>query len=274
MWYKIYDNSIDFRGEILTNAIGIEASRKAVEHIIKFYKPPYNLMVSGGIDSQAMLYAWKMFGFKYRPTCVIYNNGLNDHDYSTLIKFAKKIDTTINFINFDLLNFYKTEYHQYALKYQCSSPQITAYLKMTEGLPGTVIYSGSLIGNGFIYNNVQHALTLESTNRSLIPFFLLYTPELAYSNVKIRKEIQCSDPYKYRVTSYHKLGFPVIPQEKKLSGFEKVKDYYDQEYSKLVDWKIKAKYAHKSSHRTYDLILRYPYEDIIPPVHYDILLNP
>lgn len=278
MWYKIKENILDFRTE-LNNLYGLEAAEKAVMHIQKNYPPPYYVMVSGGVDSQATLYSWNLFGSNFIPTSVIYNKDIffNKHDLIELDSFSKQHKIEINYINFDLLSFYESQYNEVAHEFECSSPQISAYIEMTKNLPGTVIFSGTWMSKPkFLYNRVQHALTLYSYKRNCVPFFFLSEPNLAYTGIKLKLNLKSGTPevvYEDKVKGYQVAGFPVISQEKKFTGFEKVKDFFDQHCWDLATPKMRLKYHKKPSQRTFDILLRYPYEDKFPEIDYKFLLN-
>lgn len=278
MWYSVKDNILDFRAT-LSNISGINAAKLAVESIQKNYKPPYYIMVSGGVDSQATLYAWHLFGKDFIPTSVIYDKEIcfNKHDLVELETFSKHHNIEINYINFDLLSFYENDYDRVAHEFECSSPQITAHIQMTRNLPGTVIFSGTWLSKPkFLYNKVQHALTQYSQQRPCIPFFLLSHPDLAYTGVTLNlkgKKGLPKDVYASKVDGYHQAGFPVIAQEQKYTGFEKVKDYYDKHLWHLATPKMRIKYNSKPSKRTFDIVLRHPYEDKFGEIDFVFLLN-
>lgn len=278
MWYTIQNKTIDFRYSPITK-FGVEAANLAVNNIMKNYKPPYYIMVSGGVDSQATLYAWKLFGKNFIPVSVIYdqNHKFNLNDLSTIIEFSKIHKIDVNFQFFDLLNFFETDYRKIANKFECSSPQISTHIAMSEKLNGTVIFSGTWLGpsTGF-YDRVQHALTLYSFTRSCVPFFLMCHPDLAYTGFKFYSRPAGSsfqDLYNAKVNQYLAAGFPVLPQEKKLTGFELVKDYYDKHYWHLATPKMRFKYNNKTSKRTFDILLRYPLEEIFPQIDYEFVYN-
>jgi hypothetical protein len=268
-WYKFYGDTIDFSTD--ANLVNIlDAAKITIEHIIKNYPPPYHIMVSGGIDSQSMLYAWKLFGKNYIPTSVIYNDYLNEHDLVTLDTFSQEQNIPIEYLKFDLLKFYETEYDNICEKYKCRSPHFGAHLGMTEHLPGTCIFSGDCLSKytaNIRYNNI---CMYESTKyRSVVPYFFMHSPEIAYSKsfvAKIHKRKKLDYPdmqqlYQEKASLMIDEGFPIVPQQAKYTGFEKVKDLYDEEYQHLITPKTRLKYAHKMSKRTYDILLRYPYED-------------
>lgn len=268
IWYKIYGNTIDFSTN--ANLVNIlDAAKITVDNIIKNYPPPYYIMVSGGIDSQAMLYAWKLFGKNYIPTSVIYNDYLNEHDLATLDTFSQEQNIPVDYLKFDLLKFYETQYDSLCEKYKCRSPHFGAHLGMTEHLQGTCIFSGDCLGKNDANIRFNNICMYEATkHRSVVPYFFMHTPEIAYSKVFVankykRKKLDYTDKqqlYQEKAILLINEGFPMIPQQEKYTGFEKVKDLYDQEYRHLITPKTLLKYANKSSKRTYDLLLRYPYE--------------
>jgi hypothetical protein len=281
MWYSIIGNIVNLKAD-LHDIFGVEAAKLAVLNIINTYPPPYYLMVSGGVDSQAMLYAWHLFGKNYIPTSIIYDEiaQFNQHDLQTLKLFSKKFNIEINYEYFDLLKFYKDQYDTTANKYECSSPHFCTHIKMSEKFKGTVIFSGNfLTQSGFPYNKAQHALTIYSYERPCVPFFFLSHPQLAYTGIFLKdtkkRNLVSSfrESYEYKVKYYQNLGFPVISQECKLAGFEKVKDYYDEYFWDLVTPKMRLKYNSRPSKRTYDLLLRYPYEEKFGETKYIFLLN-
>jgi hypothetical protein len=144
---------------------------------------------------------------------------------------------------------------------------------------GTRIFSGN-----YINSNHANPLSLDYTilgierfskisNLSIVPFFLLETPELAYSFENILKQFPADNFYKWKVNTYQQAGYPVIPQKTKYSGFEKVIDYYDQHYKQLVTATHKLMLGSNDSHRVFDLLLRHPYERKFNPPKIKFILN-
>lgn len=266
-WAKINGNLVDFSVQELNRHSVQEAAEFTIADIIKNYPAPYNLMVSGGIDSQAMLYLWNKFGSDFIPTSVLYNSNLNLYDVMDLNNLNVKYNFKIKYINFDILSFYEKEVHDYALKYKCSSPCINAHIKMSENLQGTVIFSGDFIAaQKPVLSNAILGLYRASLQReNLIPYFFLHTPELAYSMQKpLKSEPNYNDVehvgYDYKIENYKNNNLPITPQKQKSTGFEKIKDIYDEKYYHLVPPLNRLRFAKKPSKRTFDLLLRYPYE--------------
>lgn len=269
MWYTINDNTIDLRANIKYIPV-LSAAEIAIREIMSKFPPPYHLMVSGGIDSQAVIYLWKLFGKDFIPTSVRYNNGLNDHDLETLPDFAAAQNVDIQYIDFDLLTFYDRDYPILAEQYNCVSPHFGAHLGMTADLEGTVIFSGDFIQNT-VYVKQRSTiwpgnlcLHTASKFRSIVPYFFISSPQLAYSYLYeiISRDLphDIENLYQSKVDAYRSCGLPVIMQKQKFTGFERVKDYYDIHYKDFITPEIKIKYRLNHSRRTYDLLLRYPYE--------------
>ncbi len=286
-WVKIEGNVIDFTVPSFKTTIHdpINAAIEAVNDIVEHYPPPYNLLASGGIDSQAMIYAWKMSGHPFKIYTFRYNETYNLHDIETLPLFCEQEDILYNVIDFDYLNFLEKEYDTLAHRYQCSSPQISMHIKMASFFDeGTCIYSGNFLN--FDGANLTNAIlglyrfSRSPEGKNVVPYFFLHTPELAYSfnQARLIKKLEYSrdnDGYKQdpRVKIYHSAGFPVIPQKQKFTGFEKFKEYYDSHDYVLKDNKNRLKWHNKESHRPFDWLFRYPYEEKFGPVFLGFRMN-
>lgn len=132
---------------------------------------------------------------------------------------------------------------------------------------GTLLYSGNCLEyQGELQNGVmilnkpgwvvkglhRYASEINDTNdtKKIIPFFFLHTPELAFSiPSKLKdmvKSLEFDRPltdgldkksltpkeasllhYIDKINLYRMSGLPIIPQAIKMTGFEKIKDYYE-----------------------------------------------
>lgn len=259
------------------NVLPRKAALDTIEHIQKNYPPPYTLMLSGGVDSQAMLYAWLLSGTPFQTFSGRYNINANAHDLKTLDLFAKKFHVDINYFDIDVLSFLQDEYFDYVEKYRCGSPHIITFIKMIEMISeGTPIMAGNFCsaeGEGrpvIDKNNFTLYRYSLQTGKPLVPFFFTETRELFYSfyeqerkyiNTKHFDRTNDYMVYMDRVSTYQKYGFPVIPQQTKMTGFELIKDYYDDHLAHLVTPQDKMQRLwSQNSNRTFDLLLRNKYE--------------
>ena len=280
-WFKVNDKLLDFTVGEFKEALKspLSAAIEAVNDIAENYPAPYHLLVSGGIDSQAMLYAWKMSGHPFNAVSFRYNQDLNWHDIKTLPQFCEQENIDYQIIDFDYLGFLENEYDGIAKKYRCSSPQIAMHIKMAMLLPGTRIFSGNFLSGNTahlscaILGTYRFSMTEEGKNT--IPYFFLYTPELAYSLTYFKCNNTLPDDlgYIHKVNEYQAMGFPVIAQDTKFTGFEKIKEYYDRHTYVLEDRNNILKYNGKASHRPFDWLFRYPYERMFGDYSLSYILN-
>lgn len=254
-------------------------TQQTISKIIQTYSPPYTLLCSGGIDSQAMVYAWIKSKIKFNIVSFRYvdQNGAvyNNHDLDGFNEFAYAHRLKIEYRNFEYFEFLDTEYNELSKAYNCASPQITAHIKMVENLKDTtVILSGNFLTKNqelpFDYDILAvHRFRLANPQIRVVPFFFLETPELStcfklYTNTEMPIQGDLFDKtYEIRFKTYWQNGFPVIPT-KKLSGFENIKNYFDKK-TELVTSMDKLKYSSKDSKRIFDLVYRYRVRDLLGP---------
>jgi len=302
-WIEIFRRQHDFKLSIprkKSNQTALKSAHYTIDYIVKNYPKPYFLFLSGGVDSQAMLYAWHTSGIPYETISVKYNSSMNDHDLETLSVFSQQNNLKINYIDFDILKFFKKEYFEYVDQYRCGSPHICTYMKMSEFVSkGTAIFSGSYMDYHypvFIDKNnwglYKYAL---QTKRSIVPYFFMETCELAYSMItKVPISISSSTNFQifpgavYGITDsnqtcfyddngilrnkfpnntlnkksdiYQYNGFPVIGQNYKVTGFEKIKEFYDKIDIHFSPQDKLQRLSHQPSYRKFDILLRNKYE--------------
>lgn len=261
----------DFRiGKSLTRSIFDNPLKHATDAVITItanFPGPYSLMGSGGIDSQAMIYAWERSGVPYTIYHYTYDD-LNDKDTQAIRKFVEKlgIESKIIYQNFKVLDFLEsTQLTDLAKEIDCVSPQILTHCSLIAKTPGTVVLSGNFLNGYNAYINYSiHGLQryTERVKNNVVPFFFLQTPELAYSFYNIGKNIivgadkpdYMTPDYYLRWKTYQGAHFKVYPQTNKKTGFEKIKDLYD---SAKVEGKLKLKYGNMPSQRPFDYLFRY-----------------
>jgi hypothetical protein len=278
---------IDFRikEDIFINS-AIDNAISAVNDIVNKYPPPYTLLVSGGIDSQAMMYAWKLSLHEFNVVHYNYGNDYNKDDTNSLVEFCNihRIPYKVNY--FDAEQFITSELlTDYALRYDCSSPQILSYIKFCENHKNeTIIMAGNYITSstcGINYTLCGLDRFSKTTHNNFVPFFFLYTPQLAYSFYMYDDELKTKtytntdgfDWYDIRVNTYKHHGFPVIRQKQKLTGFEIIKEKFDSLYVSAID---RLRYNKYPSKRPFDILYRYKlyekigkYTELVDVIHHD-----
>ncbi len=241
--------------------------KNAIDRIVKKYPAPYRLFLSGGVDSQAMAYAWKISGVEFQAVSFLYDQNMNSHDISVLYDFAKDHNIHVDYHNISHFDFLRNNLENYSEKYFCNSPHITFYMKMMERFDdGTLIFSGNpIITNpGIDYTILGLQRFGDILNKKIIPFFWLETKELAGSMYKIYRSLKYNPTLVDQVSNdniktliYNLSGFPVESYYKK-SGFEKYKFFYDNIY---IDKKLRLKFLINNhmmpSKRNYDILFRY-----------------
>jgi hypothetical protein len=245
----------------------LSESIKAVHEIAKKYPRPYYLMASGGIDSQAMIYAWYKSGIPFTIIHFKYNDTFNEHDVDPLKILTENLNLSIEYKNIDHFAFLENDLKEYAKKYICGSPHITFYMKMADTITdGTVVFSGHpLIESGILHNFSQLGLYRygKLSGRSIVPNFFLHTPSLGRAwfdhSVNINKTTEhILTRYAIRCYMYSTANFLIFPS-KKLTGFENYKLLYDKN-PKLVSLQQRLKY-NKNKH-VYDILFRHSLYEI------------
>lgn len=234
------------------------------------YPKPFILLCSGGVDSQAMAYAWHLSGIDHKIILYQYvdKNNLvyNDHDLNTFHDFARQFNIKYTTKDINYFDFLENDLLNYAKKFNCASPQITLMIKMIEQISyGTILLSGNFIQK--IFNIIPFDYDILALYRfsktcshfKVIPFFFLYDINLAYgfnTPPYDKHDIRFLNSYKAKCDIYRYNGFPIISQETKLSGFEKIKDYFDSKHE-LITYKDRLRFLNKPSKRIFDIKYRY-----------------
>lgn len=219
------------------------------------------VLLSGGVDSQASAFAFKMAGVPVRFLRARYNGGLNDHDIHSSDAFYEAHAIEIEDVDVDILTFHETELLDWGKRYDCASPHLLCHMKLASIARGPVVFSGCVVSpDGHVGGLTYDTFALERYGRlsgqPCVGYFFTYDPHLHYSMGLVPAALDGSiEPYERKCRIYQECGFPVIPQEVKFHGFEKVKDHYD---GHPISMKDRLRHKNASSARPYDLMFRYP----------------
>ncbi len=264
---------VSFENSIKSDLPLLEISNRVINDIANDYPPPYTLMVSGGVDSQSMLWMWLQSKVPFTAVSIKYmspNRSLcfNEHDLYELRLLSEKHNIPIEYKEFDSIDFFENRLIEYATRYQCNSPQICTHMAISELIPtGTVIFSGNFAAQvPYTYTIWGLKRYADIIKRPTIPYFLLHDAELA-NVIQVERKITdrntSLDNYLDKVKSLNNLGIPVIPQPTKQTGFEKIKEFYDQFHDRIT-FMDRIKYNRMPSKRVFDILFRYRISDKIP----------
>lgn len=282
-WIKITRHDKHVTMDISARKESIDADfdlsvKNYIDRIVATYPAPFTIFATGGVDSQAVIQMWLKSGHKFNVVSVRFKNNFNEHDLKTLQEFSKQFDVDVRYIDFDIVDFLENRLEHYVLKYRCSSPQICAHMAFNELVPeGTAIFSGNIP-----YTSLDFTIELlplytyrDITRPAFIPFFLMEDKDIAGAcmreGFKIIKNYTGMDDYEKKCTLYNHIGLPVIPQQEKLSGFEKLKEYY-QLQQHLVSRQLRLKYSGQPSKWVFDIFFRYRWYGMIgTPKHLEFI---
>lgn len=273
-WFPSASLILDFTNNLtpISQVPPLTAATELVQYIIDNYPSPYTLMCSGGIDSQAMLWAWYKHGHQFNIVSVKYiTKGVwfNKLDLETLTLFCNTYNLPITFKEFDVVKFLESsELKNVSTRYDCHSPQICTHIKMSEMVTnGTILFSGNYLSDLFrslnytILGMHRYSLLAQTHARKIIPYFLLGTPELAYSFKRDAfGKLCCDTGYNSKIDAYTDNHFPVIAQQQKFTGFEEIKKYY-RNYPNLLTARQKLVNKNRDSREVFDVLFRYGLED-------------
>lgn len=257
---------IDFSSAIFSNKSHETIIKESIDKIVQEYPGPYTLLCSGGVDSQAMILAWKNSGYPFNIVSAVYNNGLNEYDLTDLYALLNREHLSATFINIDIIKFHETELTTWAKKYNCASPHILSHMYVASKIAkGTVLSSGLPIvrnKSSVSYHIFGMERYRKISGQSMVPYFWFHDQTMS----TIFQTVDTNDDtmgYEYKCNLYKKIGLNIIPQSDSFNGFEEIKEIYDQV---KVPFRQKMLYRTQPSKRSYDLLFRYPLLEVIKPV--------
>lgn len=267
MWSMTLQNHFEFErdfgtpdtfyvrvGEASLTHAPIFHAKEAAQHIhsLKSNGQKLILCLSGGIDSECMARAFLEAGVPFEVVFLKFQNRLNEYDIQTNVDFCIARNIPFKYIDLDIIDFFDSgKYFEIAMKYECQSPQLATHLWMLDQIDGVPCLSGNPIApiwqkNRWFFVGLPGELHttyfkyLMLNERAGVPWFFIYTPELIKSffhlpSMKpyLNQQIQSVEQYTYeeKCKGYREAGFDVRPRHNKFTGFELVRDYYDQKYN-------------------------------------------
>jgi hypothetical protein len=214
------------------------------------------LCFSGGVDSQAMLQCWREAGLKFDVAILEFENNLNHHDVSIALEYCHKNDIEPIILNLKVIQFLTRDCIELGTKYKCTSPHFITHYKMFDMLQN-LGYTGICCGGtAFARNHTEwgpvpsaaQSNYIEYSNQNQFPVignFLGYDPNLCWSialltpahdvewATRYPRIIADANSVRYaaKVVGYRTHGFDIIPQENKYTGFELIKEYFEEKFN-------------------------------------------
>jgi hypothetical protein len=212
------------------------------------------IALSGGIDSQAAVLAFKEANIDFTPYVLVFNNMLNVQDVDHARKFCKYIGLPLQEINIDIIKFLGRENFELGLKYESASPHFNVHYKLFDYVQ-SIGHSGVVCGGQIpIRNMTEWGINFRRNNFNFINYstisgfrcqgsFLSYDPKLCWAMALNYKDVDLSNlksnsldgddydralkiGYAAKVNAYVRSGFNILPQKRKYTGFELVKLHY------------------------------------------------
>ena len=222
---------LDFRNECVKTAKLIGSSTD--EDINIFY--------SGGVDSEVVVNSFIEARVPF--TCIICDNGYNQHDISYAIKYCNLHKLNYKIISLDAKEFWEKELFKRAEETKCISPQLPVIMWMVEQIDGFNILGSAECylskepdGSWVMWEREKIATWYkhyEIHNIKGAPGFFQYTPELMLSfleNPIVKDAITNGEhitSYTFKPLVYHSIW--EMEQRTKYDGFETIRDV-DKKY--------------------------------------------
>lgn len=234
----------------------IEAAQRCHETL-----GPYPaLCFSGGIDSQAMLHCFAEADLEAHVIIFTFKDGLNKHDSDHAKLYCLEHNISYREIEFDILSFLTRDNTDVTRKYGNVSPHFNTHYRFVEILTH-LGYTGACFGGqvpdrnlGNYGHNLSKIVMHWSTIGDRFQIanqgsFLSFSPELSWAttlstrslddpdysdhtklkeNYKLYQELK-NERYKLKIKGYENMGFSIIPQETKFTGFELVNKYFEKQ---------------------------------------------
>lgn len=200
--------------------------------------------LSGGADSQCACLALQQAGVPFTAAILVFDNDFNKVDVDSAVNFCKVYNIKYITHDIDIMEFLAKELPIFVDRYQCPSPQISTHLWFYEQLiknynPSSIVCGGHapyITENLWSYGSTRSQsawMTFKDVNNfNIIGNFRGHSFDIAIAFMMAQKNIvnpmpdednRCPVSYAYKIQGMYNLGFNVLPQEKKMTGFEEIK---------------------------------------------------
>ena len=218
------------------------------------WDPSLHCVFSGGIDSQAMLHAFAEADLEAHVVIFTFKDDLNKHDVDHAKAYCHTFDIPYREIEFDIISFLARDNLSMTERYGGISPQFNTHYRFVEilthmGYTG-VCFGGNApdrvngdYGSNFEKNAMNWLKCHDKFQIAVQGSFLSFSPELSLAlavstpdaGVSLTEDHADWEEYKkirhakyeQKIIGYKRIGFDIMQQPTKYTGFEKVKEYFE-----------------------------------------------
>lgn len=201
-----------------------------------------SICLSGGVDSCAMLDAALHSGVPFQVYIMRLIGDLNYHDTQHALATCNARGIRPHWIDIDWLSFFRERTHlNYAIKYNCASPQIGIYIHFLKQVPHFPVMAWSApvryVDRSPIFEmpEEKHLSILRYAlieSRKIEPFFFISNANqvasfLSVAECTIGRSLSSSSNYLQKVVLYKQSGFDIDARPAKYTGFEILRVLFD-----------------------------------------------
>lgn len=213
--------------------------------IREYYSDPFDVLYSGGIDSEIILLVFKELGIKHNTIIVRYKNDYNYREIGHALNTVNALNIPYKIIDFDLEKFYENEAYDLCKRSSCIRVGRVVHIKFCIDFCDNIpvmgegdIYWSRINGTDyskssqwkFLVSEASHNCSMYMTKlgRENVCDFYEFTPNLikAYNQQPIMQNL-LNDKIPGKISNWsskwlmHQVVYPNLTQRVKLTGFEK-----------------------------------------------------
>jgi hypothetical protein len=189
--------TLNFNSSPVSNITYKEALYRNASIMRDTFNEPFDVCLSGGIDSEVVVRVFKDLGIKHNTFIFKFENNHNIIDVENAIRLCNNLNISYNVIDFELEKFFANEAYYYAEKSMCAKAGRLPRMKWIEALDNIPIFGDGepywIRGNGSNFDNKSEwffhlsedgyagSLYSKQLGRTVLSEWYEYTPEVLTS---------------------------------------------------------------------------------------------
>jgi hypothetical protein len=165
------------------------------------YKEPFDVLFSGGIDSEIIVRLFKDEGVRFNVYTIRLENGINEQDVNAAIRIAENIGIKLNIIDWNLQKFLENDAEEMFNRTFCPEPRLmlrNKWFELLDNIPvmgaGEPYWRRELMGDyskksdwhlKFTEDGFSASIYGNLTGRKVIGEWYNYTPEIVMNFHKL-----------------------------------------------------------------------------------------